>query len=67
MLDVGAYLFVQGLHLGTSFLLGSLLLGHVLGHSRARVSVEGISTLILGIDRILDGLDGELLLTLDSC
>lgn len=60
-------LFVQGVHLGLSLLLGSLFLGHILGHCWAGMSAEGVGTVRLGVEGVLDGLDGELLLALEYC
>lgn len=56
-------LFVQSLSLGSTLLLGALLLGvEVLGHSGAGVRLVGSE---LGVDTaLLDGLDAELLLLL---
>lgn len=52
---------VQSLHSVLALLLGTLLLGHILGHSGSGVSVKGRGFLV-GL--VLDGLDGELLLAL---
>jgi hypothetical protein len=52
---------VQGLHSLLALLLGTLLLGHILGHGGSGVSVKGRG-LLVGF--VLDGLDGELLLAL---
>ena len=54
-------LFVQFLLSSLALILASLVLGHVLGHDRARV---GFVCRCLGIVAVLDGLDRELLLRL---